>query len=217
MSPLDDGIDHRPLADLYVEFWKWRNKQGLPHIPAEELVNEDVTPEQRRYLAVFIEQEEAILARKPSVPATVFRLDRLEVAFARLFRDAGMDCAAHKAKKAIKKAVFSLARNALVAPSNGREEHDELNAIADDAETLVERLNRVGDMGIDDRSQWDCTLEKTAGRYHAVRLGFCMSARLNAFWGEERATDAKRLSGFAKPLHSQTGSSMAHNALFDVP
>jgi hypothetical protein len=45
MSPLDDGIDHRPLADLYVEFWKWRNKQGLPHIPAEELVNEDVTPE----------------------------------------------------------------------------------------------------------------------------------------------------------------------------
>ena len=36
------------------------------------------------------------------------------------------------------------------------------------------------------RSQWDCTLEKTAGRYHAVRLGFCMVRSL-------KQTDAEQL------------------------
>ena len=149
MSPLDDGIDHRPLVNFYVELWKWCDEQGLPHMSAEELVNEDVTPEQRRHLAVFIEQRKAMLARQP-VPPTVYSLYQVEAAFVRLFRGAGIDCAVHKAKKAIEEAVFALVVKALPAPSDGPEERDELNTIATDAETLAERLNYVGDMGIDD-------------------------------------------------------------------
>jgi hypothetical protein len=149
MSPLDDGIDHRPLVDFYVELWKWCDEQGLPHMSAEELANEDVTPEQRGDLAVFIERRKAMLARQP-VPATVYPLNQVEAAFVRLFRDAGIDCAVHKAKKAIEEAVIALAAAALVAPSDGPEERGELNAIANDAETLAERLNYAGDMGIDD-------------------------------------------------------------------
>ena len=30
------------------------------------------------------------------------------------------------------------------------------------------------------RSQWDCTLEKTVTPYHAVRLGFCMVTKPQA-------------------------------------
>ena len=36
------------------------------------------------------------------------------------------------------------------------------------------------------RSQWDCTLEETGARYHAVRLGFCMVRSL-------KQTDAEQL------------------------
>jgi hypothetical protein len=49
------------------------------------------------------------------------------------------------------------------------------------------REHSVGVRPVDvNRSQWDCTLEKTAGRYHAVRLGFCMVRSL-------RQTDTEQL------------------------
>lgn len=82
--------------------------------------------------------------------SNVYSLYQVEAAFVRLFRGAGIDCAVHKAKKAIEEAVFALVVKALPAPSDGPEERDELNTIATDAETLAERLNYVGDMGIDD-------------------------------------------------------------------
>lgn len=35
------------------------------------------------------------------------------------------------------------------------------------------------------RSDWNCTLETTGGRYHAVRLGFCMVRNLNQKFSEQ--------------------------------
>jgi hypothetical protein len=153
MSPPDDGIDWRPIAGLNAELMKWCEEQALPLRSAEELVHEDVTPEQRRYLHDFIARRETLLLRKPVPETTTYRLDLVVAEFVRLFRDAGIDCtAARKAK--IKEAVFSLVcvlsasepydRNGINAIA------DELNAISNDAEALVERLDRAGDMGICD-------------------------------------------------------------------
>ena len=153
MPPPDDGMDWRPIADLNVELMKWCDEQGLPWKSAEELVHENVTPEQRRCLHDFILRREALQPRKPVPETTTYRLDLVEVEFARLFRDAGIDCtAARKAK--IREAAFSIARVLCASEPSDHNElkaiADNLDAIADDAEALVERLDRAGDMGICD-------------------------------------------------------------------
>ena len=82
------------------------DEQGLPHMSAEELVNEDVTPAAPPSRRFHRAAEGNVGAA--AWPPTVYSLYQVEAAFVRLFRGAGIDCAVHKAKKAIEEAVFAL-------------------------------------------------------------------------------------------------------------
>jgi len=44
---------------LHDEFQTWCDAQGLPEMSAEELLYEDITSEQRKYLSDFIHRWEA--------------------------------------------------------------------------------------------------------------------------------------------------------------
>lgn len=46
-------------ATLCAELQKWCTDQNLPQISAEELIHEDLTTDQRQYLAAFIIRWEA--------------------------------------------------------------------------------------------------------------------------------------------------------------
>jgi hypothetical protein len=51
-------------AQLCAEFQQWCDNQKLPQMSADELLHEDITSEQRKYLTAFIDRWEAMLERE---------------------------------------------------------------------------------------------------------------------------------------------------------
>jgi hypothetical protein len=49
---------------LCEEFQSWCSDQGLPQMSADELIHEDINPDQRRYLSDFIVRWEAAEAAR---------------------------------------------------------------------------------------------------------------------------------------------------------
>jgi len=57
---VEGDLNARDEEVLYEEFQAWCDIQGLPQMSAEELLHEDITSEQRKYLSDFIHRWEAV-------------------------------------------------------------------------------------------------------------------------------------------------------------
>jgi hypothetical protein len=51
------------METLCDEYNAWLTAQGLPEMSADELLHEDITKEQRRYVSAFYDRWEAMLKR----------------------------------------------------------------------------------------------------------------------------------------------------------
>lgn len=51
---------HQTLDSLTAEYQLWLTNEGLPQLSADELLWEDLTPKQRKYVRNFLQSWEAI-------------------------------------------------------------------------------------------------------------------------------------------------------------